>query len=56
MLDVATTEVFDGIGLPATPVVVSADDPNNCLQIQVTGIAAVIRWVARVDLVEVNHA
>jgi hypothetical protein len=51
-----TTEVFDGASLPATPVVVTADDANDALVITVTGIAATnIRWVARVRLVEVAY-
>lgn len=53
---VTTTEVYDGIGLPATPVTVDADDPNNALRIQVTGVAATnIRWVAFARLVEVAY-
>lgn len=51
-----TTEIFDGIGLPATPVVITADDANDSLIITVTGIAATnIRWVARVAIVEVIY-
>lgn len=49
---VTVTEVNDGIGLPATPVAVTADDPNNALIITVTGIVANIRWVAAVRVVE----
>jgi hypothetical protein len=53
--NVTTTEIFDGIGLPATPVVVAADDPNNAMIITCTGIIATnIRWVATVALVEVG--
>jgi hypothetical protein len=53
---ITTTEIYDGAGLPATPVVVAADDPNNALIVTVTGIAATnIRWVARIQLVEVNY-
>jgi len=52
---VTTTELFDGATLPGTPVVVTADDPNDALIITVTGIAATnIRWVALVKLLEVN--
>ncbi len=52
-----TTEIFDGIGLPATPVVVTADNVNDALDITVTGVAATnVRWVARVQLVEVFYA
>jgi hypothetical protein len=51
-----TTEIFDGITLPATPVVVTADNANDSLNINVTGVAATnIRWVARVAIVEVNY-
>jgi hypothetical protein len=51
---VTTTEINDGIGLPATPVAVAADDPNDALTITVTGLGATnIRWVAKVSLVEV---
>lgn len=51
-----TTEIFDGITLPATPVVVTADNANDSLNIQVTGVAATnIRWVARVAVVEVVY-
>lgn len=53
---VTTTEVFDGAGLPASPVTVDADDPNDALRIRVTGIGATtIRWVATARLVEVAH-
>lgn len=52
---VTTTEINDGIGLPATPVVVSADDPNNSLIITCTGIVATIRWVAHIRAVQVIH-
>ena len=55
-LAATTTEIYDGITLPATPVVVTADDPNNALIITVTGVAATnVRWVARVELVEVFY-
>jgi hypothetical protein len=51
-----TTQIYDGIGLPATPVAVTADDPNNSLIITCTGVAATnIRWVARVSLIEVFY-
>lgn len=47
------TEIYDGIGLPATPVAVTADDPNNALSIVCTGVAATnIHWVAEVQTVE----
>lgn len=50
---VAVTEVNDGIGLPATPVAVTADAVNDALIITVTGVAAnSIRWVAYVRVVE----
>lgn len=53
---VTTTEVFDGAGLPVTPVTVDADDPNDSLRIRVTGVGATtIRWVATARLVEVTH-
>lgn len=53
---VTTTEIFDGAGLPATPVTVAADDANDALTISCVGIAATnIRWVAVVRLVEVNY-
>jgi len=52
---VTTTEIYDGIGLPATPVVVDADDPNDALRITVTGVAATnIRWVAVIRIAEVS--
>lgn len=51
-----TTEIYDGIGLPATPVVVTADNANDSINIQVTGVAATnVRWVARVAVVEVFY-
>lgn len=50
---VAVTEVNDGIGLPATPVAITADAVNDALTITVTGVAANnIRWVAHVRVVE----
>ncbi len=53
---VTTTEIYDGIGLPATPVVVSADDPNDALLITCTGLVGTnLRWVAVVSLVEVHY-
>jgi hypothetical protein len=53
---VTTTEIYDGIGLPPTPVVVDADDPNDALRITVTGVAATnVRWVAAIRLVEVSY-
>jgi hypothetical protein len=53
---VTTTEIYDGIGLPATPVVIDADDPNDSLRITVTGVAATnVRWVASIRLVEVSY-
>ena len=53
---VTTTEINDGIGLPATPVTVAADDPNNSLIITCTGVAGNnIRWVAHVRVVEVSY-
>jgi hypothetical protein len=53
---VTTTEVFDGAGLPATPVVVTSDNANDALVITCTGIAATnIRWVAHCRLVQVSY-
>lgn len=53
---VTTTELNDGIGLPATPVSVTADDPNNSLIITCTGVAAnTIRWVANARIVQAIH-
>lgn len=53
---VTTTEIFDGATLPATPVVVDANDVDDALRITCTGIAAtLIRWVARIKLVEVGY-
>ena len=53
---VTTTELNDGIGLPATPFVVDADDPNDALRLTVTGVAAnTIRWVAHARIVQVIH-
>lgn len=53
---VTTTEIYDGIGLPATPVVVDADDPNDSLRITCTGVAATnLRWFAVVSLAEVSY-
>lgn len=53
---VTTTELNDGIGLPATPVIVSADNVNDCLSINVTGVAGfTIRWLALVRLVQVIY-
>lgn len=51
-----TTEIYDGIGLPATPVAVTADNVNDAMIITCTGVAATnVRWVARVTLVEVLY-
>lgn len=53
---ITTTEVFDGASLPATPVVVTADNANDALIITVTGVAATnIRWVAWVRVVQVSY-
>lgn len=52
---VATTEINDGIGLPVTPVAVTADDPNNALIITCTGIAANIRWLAWGRIVSLTY-
>lgn len=53
---VTTTELNDGIGLPATPFVVDADDPNDALRLMITGVAAnTIRLVAHARIVQVIH-
>lgn len=53
---VTTTEMNDGIGLPATPFVVDADDPNDALRLTITGVAAnTIRYVAHGRIVQVIH-
>jgi hypothetical protein len=52
---VTTTELNDGIGLPATPFVVDADDPNDALRLTITGIVATIRYVAHARIVQVIH-
>jgi hypothetical protein len=53
---ITTTELNDGIGLPAGPVVFAADNVNDALIITCTGVAAnTIRWVAWVRIVQVIH-
>lgn len=53
---IATTELNDGIGLPPAPVVFAASDPLDALTITCTGIAANIRWLAWVRIVQVIYA
>ena len=58
---VSTVQTLDtdiaSAGAAAWAVTVTADDTNEALKIEVTGAAATnIRWVAKVDLVEVGYA